>query len=214
MELFKYCKRAHVPLAHSKGAVLVGTLFDFQKTDKYGELVADLHEGSKSISGTATNLNSANVHLYPGLKGLVSVGSGATIGRINVANYTVSCQNMFVFSTAQKYSREEHERWYAAEGYDACYRISSARLFFRELSRVLGARGKLVGVEPIHYAETLDLSASDIHPALVKRQMLHQSQQEVRALWQPAEGMDVEPILLAETAVGLYCTLHQTIGSV
>ena len=213
MELFKYCKRAHVPIVHSKGAVLIGTLFDFRKTDKYGELIADQHEGSKAISGTATNLNAINVHLYPGLKGLINLSSGATIGQINVSNYTVSCQNMFVFSAAQEYSLEEHRRWYAAEGYDACYRIHSARLFFRELSRVLGTRGTFVGFKPIHYAETFDLSASDVHPALVKRQTLHQSQQEVRALWQPANDVEVEPILLPETAVGVYCTLHHIIGS-
>ena len=196
------------------GAVLIGTLFDFRKTDKYGELIADRHEGTKHISGTAADLDATNTHLYPGLNGLINISGGGKVGQISVSNCTVACGNLFVFSTAQEYSREEHERWYAAEGYDACYRIHSARLFFREISRVLGVRGKFLGFAPMHYAKTLDLSAPDVHPAWVKRQMVHQSQQEVRALWQPGEDIEIKPILLPETEVGRYCTVHQTISGI
>ena len=212
MELYKYCKRAHVPLNGTGGALRIGTLYDYRKTDKYGELTSDVHEGRKQTSGTALHLNAENIHLYPVLENLINIGASGRVGKLEVSNCTVGCPNMFVFSASQEYSRSEHERWHEEEGYDACYRINSARLFFREISRVLGVRGRFLGFAPVHYVESFDLSSPDIHPALVKRQLIHQGQQEVRAIWQFGDGVEAKPLDLTKTNVGWYCTLHYLLG--
>lgn len=111
MELYKYCKREHVPLKGTSGLLRIGTLYDYKKTDKYGEFVSDMHEGSKLISGTAMDLNANNFHLYPGLRGLINLDGGGSIGRVEVSNCTLMCPDMYIFSTSREYSRSEHERW-------------------------------------------------------------------------------------------------------
>lgn len=97
MELYKYCKREHVPLKGTSGLLRIGTLYDYKKTDKYGEFVSDMHEGSKLISGTAMDLNANNFHLYPGLRGLINLDGGGSIGRVEVSNCTLMCPDMYIF---------------------------------------------------------------------------------------------------------------------
>lgn len=212
MELYKYCKRDHLPLRGSSCSVRVGTLHDYRNTEKYGELISDIHEGSKIISGTVANLSKKNIHQYPNLGGIIELGESGSIGSLVMTNCTIISENMFIFSAAQEYSRSEHERWYEEEGYDACYRIHSARLFFREISRALGSRGQFIGFAPVHYVESFDLSSPNIHPALVKRQSKHHSQREVRAIWRPTDGAEVKGVLLGNTSIGRYCTTHHIIG--
>jgi hypothetical protein len=48
MQLYKYCRGEHFRALKERGVVRIGTLADFRRTDRYGELTGDALEGSKS----------------------------------------------------------------------------------------------------------------------------------------------------------------------
>ena len=51
MELFKYCKSEHMASMMDRGSARLGTLFDWRKSEKYGELVSDTSEGHTTLTG-------------------------------------------------------------------------------------------------------------------------------------------------------------------
>ncbi len=72
MELYKYCQLDHMLAMKERGAVRVGALFDYRKTESHGEMVADGHEDNKVMSGTIHNLTPETLDKYPGLDRIVS----------------------------------------------------------------------------------------------------------------------------------------------
>ena len=213
MELFKFCRHEHMLSMKNAGSVRIGSLSDYRKTDKYGELVSDNFEGSKRLAGTISNINSENAHQYPGLEGLIGIEGGSTIGQLTVTNFVRSVPDLLIFSAAKEYSEETHKRWAESEGYDSCYRIISPRLFFRAISKVLGPEYKFLGFADVHYSDEIDIASSHagIHPALVKPPAGYADQAEVRAIWQPINNVNVEPILLQRSRASLYIVEHRTL---
>lgn len=213
MELFKYCRREHMLALKDTGAVRVGSLSDFRKTDRYGELVSDDYEGSKKLAGTISNLNSENVHQYPGLKGLISIEGGGSVGLLTVTDFVHSVPDLLIFSAAKEYSEAAHRLWADSEGYDSCYRINSPRLFFRAITAALGDQYEFLGFAEVHYADEIDIATpqAGIHPALVKRHTGYADQAEVRALWAPRNTANVEPVILGRSRAFLYVAEHRTI---
>ena len=147
VELYKYCKAEHRAGMLSRGVFRVGTLHDYRRTDIYGELVSDEQEGKKVIGGNISQLSAETAHLYPGLEALRQAGlinidfsSGTRIENLSIESAVSESPNLLIFSTSVKYSAKIHEHWREAEGYDACYKITSARLFFRAVSRAIRNR--------------------------------------------------------------------------
>lgn len=212
MELFKYCRREYWYALNARGCVRVGSLHDYQRTDKYGELTADALEGSKRLAGTIYGVTEQNIASYPGLEGLIHIEGDGNIGieEVVVSNYVRSVPNLLVFSASASYSSVTHKRWYYEERYDTCYKILSARLFFRALTEVLGRQYVFLGFGRVHYADEIDIATPEagIHPALVKRRTGYSDQAEIRALWQMREGQNPSPVILPESRVRLYAQLR------
>ena len=206
MELFKYCRSEHQVQMLNFGSVRVGTLEDYRRTDKYGELVSDEFEGSKRLDGTIPNVKSVNMKDYPGLKGIAHIAPGSS-GKVVITNFRLSVSNLLVFSASEHYSSVTHDRWKSEEGYDSCYQILSPQLFFQAISEALGANYTFLGYGRVHYADQLHIAepAAGIHPALVKRQSGYSDQSEVRELWRPKAGIEVRPVVIPETSAGSYC---------
>ena len=215
MELFKYCRNDHMEAMFRFGTVRVGTLSDFRTQDKYGEHTADAKEGSKLMGGTIQNLNSENSKLYPGLRGLIELGEGGVVGTLNVSSFESTVTDALIFSASREYSEETHKEWMLAEGYDACYRILSARLFFKALSEKLPGGYQFLGFSEVIYADEIDIATplAGIHPALVKRNPRHIIQNEVRAIWAPVTDCLLSPIILSETRASLFCIQHKRISA-
>jgi hypothetical protein len=104
VELYKYCRQTHLHKLEVRGELRVGTLFDYRRTDKYGELTSDETEGTKKLGGSISELNAHNAHLYPGLAGLMQVEGEGKIGQLTVQNHTVGVGDLLVFSTSARYS--------------------------------------------------------------------------------------------------------------
>lgn len=203
MDLYKYCKREHLP---TKGgsSIRVGTLFDYRRTDKYGELTSDSHEGSMKVSGEVSGIDARTIAKYPILQGLMNVEGEGKVGRVVFEDCTIESDDLYLFSAALTYSREDHLRWYEAEGYDACYRIHSPRSFFRAVTRCFSGSEMFLGVHPVRYAESV-LPSESLHPSIVKRQVQHFAQREARAIWTPGHRLVLEPITLRVNHLYRYC---------
>jgi hypothetical protein len=213
VELYKHCKSAHHDSLLSSGSLRVGTLKDYRRTEIYGELVGDENEGKKTIGGIISELTSESAHQYPGIEALrqarlinIDMSGGGSITNLTIKNAVSESHNLLVFSAAAEYSREAHVQWLKAEGYDACYKITSARLFFRAISRAIAAQHRFLGFAAVVYEDSFALTdhRSHTHPALVKRRSAFSGQSEVRGLWAAQNSADLEPVVLESSAANIY----------
>ncbi len=214
MELFKYCKLQHMQSMQERGAVRIGGLYNYRKTEEYGEMVADVDEGKKTMSGTVKMLTPETLKNYPGLDGLVDFRYGK-IESLSILGRKVNSQDCLVFSASAAYSEAAHQEWLQQENYDACYRIYSAKLFFRAISRMLRPRGyEFFGCNQVLYADEVDIAsqAASIHPAFCKKKEFS-PQVEVRAIWRSFNAEPINPQILDITEAFRYVTAHRVICS-
>ncbi len=143
--------------------------------------------------------------------GLEATGGG-NIRNIAFNNCTSVSSDVLIFSATMKYSREAHEDWKRAEGYDSCYQITSARLFLRALSVALGKAFVLIGAGPVVYEDSLSLSdrRAATHPAFVKRGATFADQLEYRAVWRTLDESQPRPMVIERSNAHLYAR-HFTI---
>lgn len=211
MELFKFCRHEHWLALKDSGSARIGSLFDYRTTYEYDEQTSDDSGWMKKPAGLISNVNAENIRNYPGLEGLIHAEGGGDMGQINVKEYTVSSPNFLIFSTFRIYSKETHRLWKNHEGYDCCYRITSARLFFRAISEALGPQYEFLGYGEVHYTDKMDIASTqaEIHPALIKRQAGYAAPSEVRAVWQHKNLETVKPRILDKSRARLYCCEHR-----
>jgi len=218
VELYKYCKVAHHDSLLSRGSLRVGTLHDYRCKEAYGELVADEHEGKKLLEGFISHLDAESAVQYPGIEALhhaglvnIDLSTGGTITNLTIENAVSESTNLLIFSTASEYSEEIHEHWRKAEGYNACYKIISARLFFRAISRALGVNYSFLGFGPVIYEDSLDLKdpRSHVHPAMIKRRTEFFGQAEFRGVWSSIDTTNASPVLIETSNACLYATSYR-----
>jgi hypothetical protein len=196
----------------NSGSARIGSLVDYRNTEKYGELTSNNSEWIKKPAGSISNVNAENIRSYSELERLIHVEGSGEIGQINVKEYTVSSPNFLIFSTFRIYCKETHRLWKDHEGYDSCYRITSARLFFRAISEALGPNYEFLGWGEVHFTDRMDITSSlttGFHPALIKHQTGYTAPSEIRAIWQPKNSENVEPKILDNSRAGLYCCEHR-----
>jgi hypothetical protein len=215
MQLFKYCRHSHLLSATEAGSLRLGTLHDYRTTGKYGELIADPEDGIKSMGGTIRNLTEDSIHLYPAIAGLIGVEGGGGFGRIEIGNAKIISPNFLVFSASSIYSDVMHRKWLAEEGYDACYTITSSRLFFRAISAALGQDYTFIGAHSVIYADKLDIATrkAGSHPAFFKRQTEYADQSEFRAIWSKASNGEIKPIILSSSNAKLYAQPYRVLSA-
>lgn len=213
MEVFKYCTKQNMDSMLLHGQIRIGTLFDWRRSHQYGELVGDQDEGYTRIGGNVLWYD----HRFVGAILVEStVVDNSTPGNHNVhfTNHAFHTPNVFTLSVSTTYSEHDHRLWLEKEGYDACYRIRSARLFFKAISRSpdFAPMAAFVCQGPIHYYDKSQPNhqfLGTFHPALVKRPEFG-SQSEIRAIWAPRTAdQDIAPIVLNRTEASKYCCVHR-----
>jgi len=195
MALYKYCKKEHMLAMLELGAAKIGTLSSWKRTDAHGDRVGDPSEGYMALPGNLLFYDTRFIgeiindgHAWqdphnPDLRHFKNLGVG-------VADH-------YAFCTAGSYSESEHQSWFEAEGYDACYRIEHGLKFFAALSATPEVRctATLTCVYPALYYDdepgSLNEFKETFHPGLLKRKRTFADQNEVRALWKP-KNQDVE----------------------
>lgn len=211
MELFKYCSHEHWLAMKNSGSARIGLLFDYRETDKYGELTSYDPEWMNEPAESISNVNAKNIGNYPELERLVHVEGDGESGQIKVNEYTASLPNFLIFSTYRTYCKETHRLLKNHEGYDSCYKITSARLFFRAISEALGPQYEFLGYGEVFYTDKIDSASTltGIHPALIKRPEEYEDRSEIRAVWQPKNVETVAPRILGQSRARLYCYEHR-----
>jgi len=217
MELWKYSSGPHAEKAVSAGVVRIGTLYDYRK-DEHGAMICDGREGIKIFSGTAVNLTERDIRGNDAFQMVVSADEGSTvqIGRLKMTDCRMERGDFYVFSAAASYDPETHQAWNNSSGYDSCYIIRSARLFFRALSEYLRETAEFVGYAHVHYYDDshgIDINSEhvNVHPALCKPASLYSNQQEVRAIWRTLRPRPLKPIIIEAKAAARYCDLYRAI---
>ena len=211
MELFKYCRKPHMEAMLASGAARIGTLFDWRRSSAYGELIADESEGHTTLTGNlifydTTHLQSMLVDSHVG-----SEADRSTSG-VPFRNEALRTHNHFAFSASATYSKEDHTRWFELEGYNACYRIHSAKLFFRALSvsEPFVSLARFVCHAPVLYFDPAlpnNVFTGTFHPGLIKRSAFG-SQAEHRALWSSTTSVGIEPIVVSHSNAKRYVSPH------
>lgn len=222
MELFKYTRREHFDSLSNSGAIRIGTLFDFRNTDRYGNQVGDQREGHAKFGGNFLNIRPGNnlVSHHPALQGLVKIGEGVHIENLVLNDINVQSENLYIFSTVGSFTEEAMRRWHSdpSARYNCCYRILSARLFFREISSHLRETADFLGFGEVHYyddTKQIDLHSqiSHLHPAQLKGGVNYDHQAEIRAFWRPRSRSPIEPLVISPTGLRRYVCQHFVVGA-
>jgi hypothetical protein len=195
-----------------KGGLRVGTLFDYRNRGKYGEMSSDKNEGRTEITGNIIFYDYKHISSILVKSSVNTTGKGENQLR-HFKNETLYTDNLYTFSAASAYTEEDHKKWYEKEGYDACYLIHSARLFFRAISMEIDI-GNFVCFGPIHYfdeTKSNQIFEGHFHPALIKNRVFG-SQFEVRALWSPKlSSTEIDPIIIKNSNANKYCSPFRVI---
>ncbi|MFG0454545.1 hypothetical protein [Shewanella mangrovisoli] len=191
MKLYKYLKNEHMKLLLEKGTLRIGTLHDYNNENKYGAMVSDATDGVKTLRGGGVFFGK-EINNHPVISQFFKVADDANNVAINFGSsgrLTVPSRNMFIFSTASKYSTELHEKWHQSEGYDSCYEIFDPDGFFKAISDVIWKSCLYLGYAPVIYTPKGGLNmrsrVANAHPALFKGGEDFGEQCEVRAVWLP-----------------------------
>ena len=187
----------------STGAVRISTLFDWRNQGKYGEMTSDEFEGVYPGNGNLIFYDPTHARSM-----LMDYSVEQTEhGRI-ITRRSIKSPNVFTFSAASHYSDADHRKWFENEEYDACYRINSARLFFRALSKHI-ADAEFLFFADAEYVERDNpnhIVTGHFHPAIFKRKQEYADQREVRALWGPKDSSkELNPFVIPQSAAGQYC---------
>ena len=218
MEAFKYCKREHMAAMLECGAARVGTLFGWRDAGALGEMTGDELEGV--IRGSTANIvfydhRAAVEFEHRDEDTTITVNAD---GSRSWKTHATRSRDVYTYCLSSTYSHSQHERWAGREGYDACFRVRSCRLFLRALTTAM-ARSQAVeffGALPVTYVrgdEQNLVFPGRFHPALLKRAGGYDDQDESRAIWLPRPRESaIAPLLLAETRAGVYCEVQALIG--
>lgn len=197
----------------ARGQVRIGTLFGWRDSGKHGEMSTDEAEG---IFRNPPNL------IFHGPADFQAMMADSTVrvegdGASQLRHWKIDAvrsSNVYTFCAASAYSDDQHKAWLESEGYDACYRINSARLFFRAISEQLADAEFLfiAAAEYIREGATNHEVHSRFHPALLKRAGGYDDQLEVRALWKPRDpSAEIGPLVIPASRAGTYCEPYRTI---
>jgi len=193
---------------------------DYRSEDLHGESIGDQYEGRLKFCGSASHVTTEEVHDNPLLKTLIALKGGA---QINITNFNArdcyaNSPDLYIFSTSLDYSEDAHRRWRddPDAGYDACFRIMSARLFFRAISQVLDPLASFMGFSKVTYYDSergLDFRdpLAKCHPAQLKGGKNYEHQVEIRGFWKPRDQGLIKPIIEDFPAALKYCTRHAVI---
>lgn len=196
------------------GAVRIGALHGWRQSGKHGEMSTDESEGIlRNPSGNIVFRDPPEPDSFA-VDAVVTVeGEGSAQLRHFKIN-ALRSEDLYTFSTSSAYSGEQHRAWRDSEGYDACYRINSARLFFRALSDAMPSLRFLFHAPVIYVPEKWDnlVIHGRFHHARLKRAGMYELQLEDRALWKPLDASaPIESFTLLSSLAGTYCERYRVL---
>jgi hypothetical protein len=217
LNLYKFLKREHLDLLFTEGKLRIGTLHDYNDESKYGSMVSDSSDGVKKLIGGGS-FNENEIRNHPAISQIFKVSEDAKNVKIDFGTdggLIFSSPNMYIFSTAFKYSSDLHKKWLKSEGYDSCYEIFDPEGFFSAISKSIWKSCLYLGCAPVIYTENKGANmrsiAAGAHPALFKGGEDFGEQCEVRAAWMPKgpiSKIDIDHRIVTIENVDNYCRFY------
>ncbi len=212
--IFKYLLAEHLRAFLERGSLRIGTLHDYQQTEKYGLAIGDAGEGVLHLTTEFRTLEEHTAHWKewrrangqdqppPRIAKVTSVELVAVLRESpDGVVATTQADDGYLFCASSRYSAE----LMGPLGYDACLEIVDPDGFFLAVSGVLGERADFLGYRPVAYVGRSWSRAS--HPG-VPRALLKEPeyayQAEIRALWKP-RLRPIAPLLIDAPAARAFC---------
>ena len=114
-------------------------------------------------------------------------------------NLKIAYENLFGYSVSKEFSDEilTKLRDDSKVNFDTCVEISDVGLFFEMLDQEMQKSAKFLGVDACDYAGKVIMHDAKIpanFPWLKNKSYFYQK--EIRGLWQPLPGVDVNPKII------------------
>lgn len=190
--LYKYLPKKYLEAFLSRGSLKIGTLYEYRKTEAYGEVIGDKNEGLHKTElflpgGGEIDLASASPEAEYFRKHVLRPDQRDAKVKIILENGArliahSNSEDLYIYCMTSEYSPGVMKEF----GCDACLEIFRPREFFNAISRKIRHKAKFNGLDPIQYMNktTHYKSPHTIHPAVMK-DIEYEYQKEWRAIWIP-----------------------------
>lgn len=214
MRLYKYISKQFADAFARRGAIKIGTLYEYRNTEKYNSAVADKDEGSfqtefellgggeVDLGGTTPEADFFRKHvLRPGQQAsnvkIVMEDGARIISRSN-------SEDLYVLCCSTHFSRDVMVEF----GCNACVEISDAQAFVNAVSHTIRHQARLVGFGQVHYLEKTKpyTEPHQLHPAVMKDPK-YAYQCEWRSLWAPIKPIK-GPLFIHASKAASYCSWY------
>ena len=203
--VYKFTKKQFMDDFFSTGTLKIGTLIDFQNTEKHGTSVGDSSEGRHRVLQSVTRTK----RVEPGsfLSEFFSPGDGWSINNCTFVQRRNS-PDAFLFCAAASCYGELFQEWNRRDQYDACYEISDTIAFLEAINKKIASSvAEFAALYPTYVNGDISFQSElrHVHPATIK-QRTHEWQREFRAVWMPkGPVMQVEPMIIRVPEAVQYC---------
>lgn len=203
MRFFKYMPRRYLEAFFRRGSIKIGSLYEYRKTEHYGNVVGDKNEGlhmtELSFEGDreidlAEDCPEANFFkkniLRPDQQGIKNVSIKIESGTRLIALSHSS--DRYIYCMSSEYNPQVMKQF----GCDACMEIINPEAFFSALSRRIRHQGNFDGCFDVQYMSKLThyTMPHKLHPAIMK-EVEFAYQKELRAIWAPHKPLS-QPIFI------------------
>ncbi len=204
MKFYKYMERKYATAMLEHGEVLIGTLYEFRKTEKHGSAIGDTGEG-QSYGKLMVDSHGFNYTSFPqeARSLFTDPQSNVCFRNITLAQ-TVNSPDMYLFCCSTAADKDAMSKM----GYDSCIEIYNPRAFFNEISLSLGKKSKgFLGIAKCMYQTRYHhlFDNPKIPRSLIKPEE-YRYQNEARAAWQP-NADEISPILIKNKKIKKHCRM-------
>ncbi|MBA7573477.1 hypothetical protein ES708_15275 [subsurface metagenome] len=206
---YKYINNKYVNDFFTHGKIRVGTLYEYRNTEKYGTIIGDKDEGTKSKYMELTKSNVTSEEQLPDFARRIAkfdLGEGNTAHFKNcVFEERQDSPDCFIYSMCNTYDQAIMHRL----DYDTCIKIEQPDEFFTALSRSLRHKATFEGYFSCIYTNRRRKynEVDDSRPALIK-DPVYKSQCEVRAIWMPKKKTRIKHLILNCKKAVKYCRIY------
>lgn len=221
-KVYKFIERQHAEDLVQYGNIKVGTLLDFQKTEKYGAEIGDDQEGRNVTRVLADSNGDARISSMRLGNVIFKDGSMAGVpDHMPAAYYEQTSDQYYILSLSLDNERSAMEKM----KYDTCVEIIEPWLFAHALNRQLAAMGKIAHSK-INYdyfmmencvymnknvvidgssGQAIDVPPSTV-PIFLQKRLDHIYQKEIRMVWKPSVP-DPQPVIFDCPELSAFCKI-------
>lgn len=194
MSFYKFIEKKYFDDFFQTGSIRLGTLYNFQMTEKHGMSRGDTTEGKHTVyrkiddNLLVTNDNIKSEPMVSDFFGIEASSRGGFMIEDILLQTRHTSPNMLIFCSSNPYSSGLFSKWYEKEKLDYCYEIFDVVGFCTAITHALSTRSegnKFRICKKVIYANkniNHDSAYAKEPPCILKKKE-HQWQNEMRMAW-------------------------------